>query len=130
MKELRFALTVPDYETAIKFYRDVLGLEQIEAWNTEDGPGAVLKIENATLEILSESHAAGVDRIEVGKQVSGTLRLAIEVDDSEAEAKRLVKAGAEQVSSPVLTPWQHLNIRIQAPDGMQITLYSAKGEQE
>jgi len=39
-------------------------------------------------------------------------------------AGRLVAAGAEQVAAPVTTPWGDRNIRVQAPGGMQLTLFT------
>ncbi len=41
-------------------------------------------------------------------------------------ARRLVAAGAAQVAPPVMTPWGDRNARVQAPDGMQLTLFTAE----
>jgi catechol 2,3-dioxygenase-like lactoylglutathione lyase family enzyme len=35
--ELRVALTVPDFDEALAFYRDALGLEQIADWSSDAG---------------------------------------------------------------------------------------------
>jgi hypothetical protein len=56
--------------------------------------------------------------------VSGTVRFAVKVTDSEDMARRLVAAGAAQVAPQVMTPWGDRNARVQAPDGMQLTLFS------
>jgi uncharacterized glyoxalase superfamily protein PhnB len=50
--------------------------------------------------------------------------LAFEVADSDAVAQRLVAAGAHAVAPPIDTPWGDRNARVQAPDGMQLTLFS------
>jgi lactoylglutathione lyase len=123
--ELRVALTVPDFDEALAFYRDALGLEQIADWSSDGGRVVVLDGGRATLELLDEAQAETVDRIEAGRRVSGTVRLALEVTDSEATARRLVAAGANEVAPPVLTPWGDRNARVRAPDGMQLTLFSA-----
>ena len=52
------------------------------------------------------------------------MRLALEVADSAETARRLVAAGAEEVAPPVVTPWGDRNARVQAPDGMQLTLFT------
>jgi hypothetical protein len=39
-------------------------------------------------------------------------------------ARRLVAADAAQAAPPVLTPWDDRNARVQAPDGMQLTLFT------
>ena len=122
--ELRVALTVDDYEEAIRFYRDVLGLPVLEQWEQPTGSGAVLDAGRATLELLSAGQAEEVDRVEVGERVAGPVRLALEVDDSAATAEALAAAGAERIGGPVVTPWSHRNVRLRAPDGMQLTLFT------
>ena len=121
--ELRLVVTAPDYEQALRFYRDVLGLPALEEWDSPEGQGIVLDAGRATLEILSPDQAALVDRIEAGARVSGPVRLALQVGDSTATAQRLVDGGARRVADPVVTPWNHRNARVQAPDGMQLTLF-------
>jgi lactoylglutathione lyase len=123
--ELRVALTVPDFEAALAFYRDALGLEQIADWSSDDGRVVVLDGGLATLELFDEAQADFVDRIEAGRRVSGPVRLALEVADSESTARRLVEAGGKAVAAPVTTPWGDRNARVRAPDGMQLTLFTA-----
>ena len=82
----------------------------------------------ATLEVLDPEHAAAVDSLEVGRRVAGTVRVALEVDDSAATADALEAAGAERLAGPVVTPWQHRNVRLVAPDGMQLTLFTVLEE--
>jgi lactoylglutathione lyase len=123
--ELRVALTVPDFEAALAFYRDALGLEQIADWSSDDGRVVVLEGGRATLELFDEAQADFVDRIEAGRRVSGPIRLALEVADSESTARRLLEAGGDAVAPPVTTPWGDRNARVRAPDGMQLTLFTA-----
>lgn len=122
---LRVVLTVPDFNQAVAFYRDELGLEQLADWSGEDGRVILLDAGHATLELFDERQAESVDRIEAGRRVSGTVRFALEVVDSEATAERLVAAGAERVAAPVTPPWGGRNARVTAPDGMQLTLFTS-----
>ena len=122
--ELRVALTVQDFGQALAFYRDTLGLEQLADWSSETGRVVVLDAGRATLELLDDAQAETVDTIEAGRRVSGTVRLALQVADSEDIAERLVVAGAVQIAPPVVTPWGDRNARVQAPDGMQLTLFT------
>jgi len=91
--------------------------------DSPDGQGIVLDAGRATLELLSPDQAALVDRIEAGARVAGPVRLALHVDDSAGTAAKLVTGGALRVAEPVVTPWGHRNARVQAPDGMQLTLF-------
>jgi uncharacterized glyoxalase superfamily protein PhnB len=122
--ELRVALTVQDFDQAVAFYRDALGLEQIADWSSETGRVVVLEAGRATLELFDQAQAESVDAIEAGRRVSCTIRFAVQVADSDATAERLVTAGAMRVAPPVTTPWGDRNARVQAPDGMQLTLFT------
>jgi catechol 2,3-dioxygenase-like lactoylglutathione lyase family enzyme len=122
--ELRVALTVEDFDQALHFYRDALGLEQTADWSSENGRVVLLEAARGTLELMDERQAALIDEVEAGKRVSGAVRLAFEVTDSEETAQRLVAAGAEQVARPVMTPWGDRNARVRTPDGMQLTLFA------
>ena len=122
--ELRVALTVADFDQAVAFYRDGLGLEQAADWSTDAGRVILLEAGRATLELLDEAQAGVVDDVEAGRRVSGTVRLALQVGDSGQVARRLIGAGATEVAPPVTTPWGDRNARVQTPDGMQLTLFS------
>jgi lactoylglutathione lyase len=125
VKELRVALTVHDFDEAVAFYRDALGLEQVADWSSERGRVVLLAAGRATLELFDEAQAELVDEIEAGRRVSGSVRLALEVANSEETARRLVAAGAEEVAPPATAPWGDRNARVEAPDGMQLTLFTA-----
>ncbi len=124
VNELRIALTVDDFDQALAFYRDALGLEQLADWSTDDGRVVLLEAGRATLELFDQAQAATVDEIEAGRRVSGKVRLALGVPDSEQKARQLIAAGADEVAPPVTTPWGDRNARVQAPDGMQLTLFT------
>jgi lactoylglutathione lyase len=124
VRELRVALTVEDFEAAVAFYRDALGLEQLEVWEATEGRGVLLEAGRATIELIDEGQARLIDRIEVGRRIAGPVRLALEVDDSEASADRLIEAGAEHLGGPVETPWRDRNVRLRTADGLQLTLFT------
>jgi lactoylglutathione lyase len=124
VKELRLVLTVPDFDAALRLYRDALGLEVEAVWASEGGHVVLLSAGHATLELVDEAHAAEIDRIEVGGRVAGPVRVAFRVDDSDAVATQLEEAGATRIAGPVTTPWNDRNVRLQSPDGTQLTLFT------
>jgi lactoylglutathione lyase len=122
--ELRVVLTVSDFDEAVAFYRDALGLEQLADWTGEGGRVILLDAGRATIELFDERQAESVDRIEAGRRVSGPVRLAVETSDLDATTQRLVAAGAEAMAPPVVPPWGGRNSRLRTPDGLQLTLFS------
>ena len=122
--ELRIAMTVEDYERAVAFYRDALGLAERESWDRPDGRGTILEAGRATLELFDPRMADSLDAIEVGRRMSGPIRFALHVDDPAALARRLVDRGAALEGELVATPWGDRNIRVRAPGGMQLTLFT------
>jgi catechol 2,3-dioxygenase-like lactoylglutathione lyase family enzyme len=127
VRELRLVLTVADFDAALALYRDALGLEEQEAWEDQAGRIALLAAGNATIELVDEAQAEAIDRIEVGRRVAGPVRIALEVADSADAAERLRLAGAEVIAGPSDTPWNDRNVRLQTPDGTQLTLFTPLG---
>jgi catechol 2,3-dioxygenase-like lactoylglutathione lyase family enzyme len=129
VRELRLVLTVDDFDAALALYRDALGMEERYAWEADDGRVVILEAGVATLELADAAQAAKIDDLEVGSRIAGPVRIALEVADSEDAARKLVEGGAEHIAGPVVTPWRHRNVRLRAPDGMQLTLFTALDEQ-
>lgn len=131
IREVRIALTVEPFDQVVQLYRDGLGLAVVKQWQTAEGRGVILALgPQATLELFDTAQAALVDHLEVGSRVSGPVRLAFEVPDVEAVARALQQAGAMLLSQPKSMPWGDRNARIEAPDGMQVTLYQVASPEE
>src|SRR5262245_65596501 len=88
VRELRVAVTVRDYDGARRFYRDVLGLTEVDTWEGPDGRGVVLAAGRATLELLDEAEAARVDDLEVGRRVEGHIRPPLQREQPHARTNR------------------------------------------
>jgi methylmalonyl-CoA/ethylmalonyl-CoA epimerase len=127
--ELRIALTSRDYERAVRFYCEGLGIEPAAIWNNDGGRAMMFELGKATLELFDERQAAVIDDLEAGRRVSGQIRFALQVPDLQAAMKRLLAHGATLVHPPVKTPWGDYNVRLQDPDGMQITLFQATSKE-
>lgn len=121
--ELRVAVTTSDYERLVKFYCDGLGIEPAAIWDNGQGQALILNMGSATLEIFDETQAQTIDQIEAGKRISGQIRFALQVPNLKAAMERLLAHGATLVHPPIVTPWGDTNVRLQDPDGMQITLF-------
>jgi catechol 2,3-dioxygenase-like lactoylglutathione lyase family enzyme len=122
--QLRLVVTAEDLDAALAFYRDTLGLSQLLAVDGPDGARVViLDAGQATLELINSAQRRYIDDVEVGRQVSRQVRVAFEVEDSAATTEVLTEAGAELLAAPVETPWRTLNSRLEAPAGIQITIF-------
>jgi lactoylglutathione lyase len=126
--ELRLVVTAADYEKALQFYRDVLGLEERAAFTSEGGRVSILEAGKATLELADQSHAEFIDEVEVGRRVAGHVRVAFKVDDSAGTAAALEDAGATLLAPARKTPWNSLNARLEGPAGLQLTLFCEGAE--
>jgi predicted enzyme related to lactoylglutathione lyase len=122
--QMRLVVEAEDYDEAVRFYRDVLGLTEEEAIAGGDGAHVtILDAGRATLELANPAQKRMIDDVEVGRQVAPRMRVAFEVADSSHKTDDLVAAGAELIAAPRETPWRSLNSRLAAPAGMQITLF-------
>ena len=130
--QLRLVLETEDLDAALAFYRDALGLPELESYSGEGGARvAILGIPTATLELANAAQVAMIDEVEVGRAVAHpfpfAVRVAFEVADAEATTATLVTAGAEPVAPPTRTPWDSLNARLEGPGGLQLTVFQELG---
>jgi predicted enzyme related to lactoylglutathione lyase len=124
VRELRLVVTTDDYDAAVAFYRDALGMVVSAEYLSDDqGRVAILEGGVATLELGDLAHGEYVDAVEVGRRVAGHVRLALRVDDAAAATSAADAAGAAVIAPPTTTPWGSRNARLEAPGGLQITLY-------
>src|SRR5579864_9638148 len=101
IREVRIVLTVERFDEAVQFYRDRLGLAVVEQWQRAEGSGVILALgPHTTLELFDAPQAAFVDQMEVGRRVSGPVRLALSVQDVEAGTEMFQQAGALVLSQP------------------------------
>jgi predicted enzyme related to lactoylglutathione lyase len=122
--QMRLVVEAEDYDRAVAFYRDALGLpEELAVSGEGDARVTILAAGRATLELANPAQKRFIDELEVGRQVAPHLRVAFEVPDAEAATTALVEAGAELIAAPTETPWRSRNARLTAPAGLQITLF-------
>lgn len=124
--EFRVSVTVDDFEKAVSFYQNVLGLPLANDWSTPQGRCIVLSVDKATIELIDHNQATHIDHVEVGKRVSGQVRFAFQVPDVQAAVDLANAHGAQILHDPVVTPWKDVNARVVGPDAMQITLFETE----
>lgn len=126
-KQLRLIIETDDFDEALRFYRDTLGMPEQIAFATEgDDRVAILHAGIATIELATPTHAKAIDDVEgmpPAPDGAPTLRLALEVDDTALAVARSTDAGAELLAPPVRTPFRSVNARVQGPAGWQVTFF-------
>jgi lactoylglutathione lyase len=125
VSQLRVAVTATDFQRALQFYRDVLGMPAVGMFTSPSGGQVViLDAGRATLELADPTYAAYIDEVEVGERVAGHIRVALEVPDAAAATNAAQAAGARLLAPPTVTPWNSSNARLEAPAGLQLTLFT------
>jgi predicted enzyme related to lactoylglutathione lyase len=124
VSQLRLVVEVGDFDEAVAFYRDVLGLSQeLSVQGDGDARVMILAAGRATLELANRAQTEMIDAVEVGERCSPKFRVALEVADAHATTDRVVNAGARLLAAPRETPWRSLNARLAAPGDIQLTLF-------
>ncbi|MFC9919702.1 VOC family protein [Agromyces binzhouensis] len=124
VRQLRLVVEAEDFETALAFFRDVLGMPEQESYSGDDGAEVrILDAGRATLELSNPAQVRFIDRVETDGGRSDRIRVALEVDDTSAVTDELVGAGAELEASARETPWRSVNARVRAPAGLQLTIF-------
>lgn len=111
--QVRVVASPADYEAAVAFWQEVVGLHVVEAF--DDDAGVLLGLgRDVVLELVRE-----------GGGDSRGIRLAAEVADVDAWYVRLSEAGAA-VSEPAAQPWGHRSTTLRDPGGMLVTLFESQ----
>lgn len=123
--QLRLIIETDDYDAALHFYRDVLGMPEQLAFATDgDDRVAILHAGIATIELATPTHARNIDDIEGAPRTDGpVLRLALEVNDTARAVDAARADGADLIAPPVRTPFRSINARVQGPAGWQVTFF-------
>lgn len=122
--QLRVVVEVDDFDAAVAFYRDHLGMpEEFLVDSGDDARVVALQAGRATLELVTAEQRRLIDRLEVGRDVSPRIRIAFEVADADTAAARMIDVGAQPVAPPTETPWRSLNARLDGPGPIHFTLF-------
>lgn len=133
VRQLRLVVEAEDYDAAVALFRDTLGMPALASFSqADDAHVVILDAGRATLEIANPAHKRFIDDVEAEGRPSPAIRVALEVTDTPAVTDAAVRAGADLVAEPRLTPWQSVNSRLDVPaaPGVQITLFAEQLDEE
>ena len=101
---------VPDYDVALSWYRNVLGLPLIREWTDPELPGlklCTLALGGTNLELIGDGEPAPRDPvtdIPTHMAQAGVVHLCLVVDDLEESMRTLRERGVEELAGPVAVP--------------------------
>lgn len=113
--EFRYYYFTPRYDETVTFYRDLLGLKVVNAWDR--GPD-----ERGT--VFLSPNGAGLIEIEVGEPSGPAGGIYIEMDDVDAWYEE-VQSRSVPIARPIHdTLYRHREFRITDPEGLEIGFFS------
>jgi len=118
-KVLHTRYRVNDLERTVKFYRDVLGLEEIKRHKSPRGSELVFLKTPGSEELIEITCFPGSGPVQVQPDLT---HLAFEVDNLEAFAKHLSKHGLKFSEGPTTSSSGTTFAFIDAPEGYEIEL--------
>jgi catechol 2,3-dioxygenase-like lactoylglutathione lyase family enzyme len=123
LREFQLGFTVNDIERSVRFYSDVLGFFVSERW-TDGGSlrGVMLKAGLCQLGLSQDDWAKGRDR----QKGQGVRVWCQTVQDIDALAARIRKAGWTLTEEPTDQPWGARSLSLDDPDGFHLTIYEKR----
>jgi lactoylglutathione lyase len=118
-KLLHTRYRVNDLERTVKFYRDVLGLEEIKRHKSPRGSELVFLQAPGSAEQIEITHFPGSGPVQVQPDLT---HLAFEVDDLAAFGKHLAAHGIQFSDGPITGSSGSVLAFIDAPEGYEIEL--------
>jgi len=118
-KLLHTRYRVDDLERTVKFYREVLGLEEVRRHKSPRGSELVFLKSPGSEEQIEITHFPGSGPVQVQPDLT---HLAFEVESLDEFAKHLAKFGLKFSDGPTPTSTGSMLAFIDAPEGYEIEL--------
>ncbi len=109
----------PDWERMRAFYRDVLGLVETGGWDLPGDRGAFLELGGAEVEVMEQD----VARLGIYPGAAPGWHPALEVEDLDAEHRRLALLGVPSDGGIRRHPWGTRDFIIRDPLGNPILIF-------
>ncbi len=117
-------IAVSDFDSSVKFYRDLLGLSVVHFFEAEDGHrGCLLKAGDVTL-VLAEPHEEYTDKSRWQAKLSlEKIEIGFKVRDLDDFYREIVRKGGSVVQGPEITHYGTRQMVLKDPDGIPVNVY-------
>lgn len=122
-KLLHTRYRVNDLERTVKFYRDILGLQEVKRHKSPRGSELVFFKAPEGEELIELCHFPGSESVQVQADLT---HLAFEVDSLGEFEKHLAKHGLKYSDGPTTTSTGTVFAFVDAPEGYEIELIERK----
>jgi lactoylglutathione lyase len=122
-KLLHTRYRVNDLERTVKFYRDILGLQEVRRHKSPRGSELVFVKAPESEELIELCYFPGSESVQVQPDLT---HLAFEVDSLAEFEKHLAKHGMKYSDGPTTTSTGSVFAFIDAPEGYEIELIERK----
>jgi lactoylglutathione lyase len=122
-KLLHTRYRVNDLERTVKFYRDILGLQEVKRHKSPRGSELVFFKAPESEELIELCYFPGSESVQVQPDLT---HLAFEVDSLAEFEKHLAKHGLKYSDGPTTTSTGSVFAFIDAPEGYEIELIERK----
>lgn len=122
-KLLHTRYRVNDLERTVKFYRDILGLQEVKRHKSPRGSELVFFKAPESEELIELCHFPGSESVQVQSDLT---HLAFEVDSLAEFEKHLAQHGLKYSDGPTTTSTGTVFAFIDAPEGYEIELIERK----
>lgn len=113
MKVKNSVVAVENLEESAKFYKDILGMEEVRRFSPAEG---------LTIAFFKGEGEATIQLIEGEEGKKGLFMVGIEVEDLDEEVAKLKAKGVGLTRGPLGTPGGPKIAFLEAPDGVEIEL--------
>lgn len=115
----QFVFVAADYEAAIRFYGEGLGLPVEHAWDRGADRGSIFRAADGFIEIVSDS---------MGLRGPHGIGVAIQTEDLESRYRRVLSSGLIAEREPEDRPWGTREFSVLDPDGYAVTFFQERQE--
>lgn len=115
--DFRVIFVARNYDTTIRFYRDIMEFPVVTAWDDHEPRGTIFSVGSGTVEVVApagdQAHA-----------IPFGFRLLVRHPDPDSWCARLRNKGVDVTVAPVDRTWGYREFAVRDPNGIELFFYT------